>query len=56
MDTYLGNEVNSQIKQNLIEPYEQLKTFLPKEYQSYYLIFVLVFGFLFYLVGRLINR
>jgi len=53
---YLGKEVTTQITDNLITPYDQLKTFLPAEYQSYYLAIVLFFGFFLYIISRIINR
>lgn len=54
--SYLGKDVSLQIKDNLVTPYDQLKTFLPAEYQSYYLMIVLFVGFILYVISRLINR
>jgi len=53
---HLGKEITSQITDNLITPYDQLKTFVPAEYQTYFWLIVLVFGLMLYVVSRLINR
>lgn len=54
--SYLGKEVSAQIKDNLITPFDQLKKFLPDEYQYYYLVIVVLIGFFLYVISRLINR
>jgi len=56
LTSYLGKDISLKIKDNLVTPYDQLKTFLPSEYQSYYLVIVFFVGLFLYVISRLINR
>lgn len=53
---YLGNDVAAQIQENIIMPYDQINSFIPKEYQAYQLMIVIGFGLLLLLISKLTNR
>jgi len=56
MINYMGKEVASQLNENIISPYNQLGSIIPKEYQPYQLLFVLGFGLLLLLISKITNR
>ena len=53
---YLGNEVTTQIHDNLVLPYEQLGSYLPDEYEPYMFFFMIGLFFFLLIVSKLINR
>lgn len=53
---YMGKDISAQLEDNIIEPYDQFGRLLPKEYQSYQLLFILGFGLMLLLISKLTNR
>lgn len=52
----IGKEFTQQVDTNLIRPYDQVGSWLPKQYQQYYVFIVAFVAFFFYLLSMLANR
>ncbi|CAF0712608.1 unnamed protein product [Brachionus calyciflorus] len=53
---YLGDKITRQIDTNIINPYKQIESFLPKDYQPFGLAIVFFVGVILFLISKFINR
>lgn len=54
--SYLGSNVARQIETNIVDPYQQIGSYLPKEYQPFNLLIALAVALLLFIISRFINR
>ena len=52
----LGNDAYDLIQKNLLKPYKQVGSLLPKEYQSYQAVIMLGLGLILLVISKLTNR
>ncbi|RNA23184.1 EH domain-containing 3 [Brachionus plicatilis] len=56
LDKYLGNNVASQIKTNIADPYKQFGEFLPNDYRPYFLPILISIALILFFISKLINK
>ncbi len=55
-ENYAGKKLTSEINNSLVEPFNEISSFLPEEYQSHYILIASIFAFILIVLSRIVNR
>ena len=56
LEKYAGKQLTSQIDTSLVEPFNEMSSFLPEQYQPHYALIASTISFILFVLSRLVNK